>query len=97
VTPCRAEAGAAMLESLAADPGNVKLRAETVCALLWMPLTHPLRAGSDELLAAASRIAKGAPVDLAALAKRLRDGAEAMRTGGWYPLAKVPVWDPVGP
>lgn len=43
VRPCPAEAAAAMLESLAADPGNAKLRAETVCRLLSVPLTHPLR------------------------------------------------------
>lgn len=43
MTPCRAEAGAAMLESLAGDPGNVKLRAETVCVLLFVPMPHPLR------------------------------------------------------
>jgi hypothetical protein len=32
-----------MLESLADDPGNAKLRAETACRLLAVPLTHPLR------------------------------------------------------
>lgn len=85
-----------MLESLGADPDNVKLRAETANCLRWVPLTHPLRAGADELLSAADRIAKGEPVDLAALAKRLRDGAAEMRATGWYPLSICPTWDPGG-
>ena len=32
-----------MLESLAADSGNAKLRYETAVAILDVPLTHPLR------------------------------------------------------
>lgn len=43
MTPDRAEAAAVMLESLAADSGNAKLRYETAVAILDVPLTHPLR------------------------------------------------------
>jgi hypothetical protein len=43
IRPCRAEAAAVMLESLADDSGSAKLRAETVCRLLDIPLTHPMR------------------------------------------------------
>lgn len=92
MTPDRAEAAAVMLESLAAHP-TPKLRAETSCALLWIPLTHPLRwievegRMVDRVLAMAEDVKQETdPEVLLKWAAEIRAGAAEMRAAGWYPI-----------
>lgn len=68
VRPCPAEAAAAMLESLAADPGNAKLRAETVCRLLSV-LDYPMLLASPGVAPALATI-RGPVGDAAAALNR---------------------------
>ena len=92
---CPASAAAVMLESLAADPANAKLRAETALKLLWTPMTHPLRwievegRMVDRVLVMAEDVKREASADvLRGWAAEIRAGAAEMRATGWYPIMR---------
>jgi hypothetical protein len=94
-TPDRVEAACVAIDSMLS--GN--LSAAACAAILeWVPLPHPSRGGADEVRAKADEIRKGTATEatLRSFCEQLRAGKAAMMSG-WYPLAKVPVWDPGAP
>lgn len=88
--PCPAEAAATACESLAdaMDRGRVddRYRKDIAAAVYWIPNTHPMRQGDDDVLRIARAIEadEATPDGLRAFAARLREGAPAMRATGWY-------------
>lgn len=106
MTPDRVEAAAGLLESLASDPSNARLRADAANALVWIPLPHPMRAGDDEVQRFAVEIQHGRgdrlprtpiePAEMRAFAARLRAGKAEMMATGWWPTmhGQSEAWEP---
>ena len=94
LTPDRVEAACVAIDSMLA--GN--LSAAACAAILeWIPLTHGMRGGADEVRVMAAKIRGGnvKEATLRSFCEQLRAGKAAMMSG-WYPLAKMPVWNPGG-
>ena len=92
MTPDRAESAAVACESLARHlethgPASTRMLVFTAGQLVHVPLTHPLRAGDDRVLAEAAtiRAGKATAAGLRELAALLRAGAAEMAATGWYP------------
>lgn len=92
MTPCRAEAAAVELLSLAASidargPASSRSLVRVAEGLCWVPLVHPLRLHEDRVLAMAEEIrhARATPESLRAFAAELRAGIPEMRRTGWWP------------
>ena len=92
MTPNRAEGAAVACESLARHldkqgPASTRMLVFTAGQLVHVPLTHPLRAGDDRVLAEAEtiRAGKATAEGLREFAGLLRAGAAEMASTGWYP------------
>jgi hypothetical protein len=94
-TPDRVEAACVAIDSYLA--GNLSAAA-CAATIEWIPTTHPARGSADEVRVIAAKIRKGNAKEptLRSFCEQLRAGKAAMMSG-WYPLAKVPVWDPGAP
>ena len=82
MTPDRAESAAVACESLA---GNLSAAA-CAATLEWIPLTHGMRGGADEVHVMASKIRQGKAKEatLRSFCEQLRAGKAEMMATGWY-------------
>lgn len=90
--PCPAEAAAVACEHLAIalDRGPVddRYRKAIAAAVYWVPNTHPMRSGADDVLLMARAIEAGEATaeGLRAFVVKLREGVPEMQRTGWYGL-----------